>query len=180
MRSSYAWTMKSWQRSEWRLGFNSVYIELLEYMTCMKGLGFIRLWNLLQRVQDLFQFSCSCYNNWVLLHILQASTNNTDVIALGKPTFMGRNTKKFPIALVESSISQYGPAVLSATVELSDSVTGQRSVVPIRINLVPMKKVPVTTGKTYICSKNETTSVWSSAITCLVQQATISMFIQQL
>ena len=24
MRSSYAWTMKSWQRSEWRLGFNSV------------------------------------------------------------------------------------------------------------------------------------------------------------
>ena len=26
MRSSYAWTMKPWQRSEWRLGFNSVYL----------------------------------------------------------------------------------------------------------------------------------------------------------
>ena len=25
MRSSYAWTMKPWQRNEWRLGFNSVY-----------------------------------------------------------------------------------------------------------------------------------------------------------
>ena len=25
MRSSYAWTMKPWQQSEWRLGFNSVY-----------------------------------------------------------------------------------------------------------------------------------------------------------
>ena len=24
MRSGYAWTMKSWQRSEWRLGFNSI------------------------------------------------------------------------------------------------------------------------------------------------------------
>ena len=24
MRSSYAWTMKPWQRSEWRLGFNSL------------------------------------------------------------------------------------------------------------------------------------------------------------
>ena len=26
MRSSYAWTMKPWQRSEWRLGFNSVLV----------------------------------------------------------------------------------------------------------------------------------------------------------
>ena len=25
MRSSYAWTMKPWQRSKWHLGFNSVY-----------------------------------------------------------------------------------------------------------------------------------------------------------
>ena len=26
MRGSYAWTMKPWQRSEWRLGFNSVLV----------------------------------------------------------------------------------------------------------------------------------------------------------
>ena len=28
MRSGYAWTMKSWQRSEWRLGFHSVLVNL--------------------------------------------------------------------------------------------------------------------------------------------------------
>ena len=27
MRSGYAWTMRQWQRSEWRLGFNSVMYE---------------------------------------------------------------------------------------------------------------------------------------------------------
>ena len=27
MRSSYTWTMKPWQRSEWRLGFNSVLLN---------------------------------------------------------------------------------------------------------------------------------------------------------
>ena len=26
MRSSNAWAMKLWQRSEWRLGFNSVFL----------------------------------------------------------------------------------------------------------------------------------------------------------
>ena len=36
MRSSNAWTMKSWQRSEWRLGFNSVlcYHFDIQYELC--------------------------------------------------------------------------------------------------------------------------------------------------
>ena len=29
MRSGYAWTMKSWERSEWRLGFNSVLVMVV-------------------------------------------------------------------------------------------------------------------------------------------------------
>ena len=33
MRSSYAWTMKPWQRSEWRLGFNSVYSKMFPLRT---------------------------------------------------------------------------------------------------------------------------------------------------
>ena len=35
MRSSYTWTMKSWQRSEWRLGFNSVFnVQIGMYVLC--------------------------------------------------------------------------------------------------------------------------------------------------
>ncbi|XP_071512100.1 nuclear pore membrane glycoprotein 210-like [Diadema antillarum] len=68
---------------------------------------------------------------------VQASTNDTEVIALGKPYLQGK-TKKFPVALVDSSISQYGPAILHASVELSNTVTGQQIIVPIKINLVPV------------------------------------------
>ena len=32
MRSSYAWTMKPWQRSEWRLGFNSVLCSVIRVL----------------------------------------------------------------------------------------------------------------------------------------------------
>ena len=42
MRSGYAWTMKSWQRSEWRLGSNSVLfscIDKTKIVTLMNDLG---------------------------------------------------------------------------------------------------------------------------------------------
>ena len=35
MRSRYAWTRKSWQRSEWRLDFNSVLFTILKDICCL-------------------------------------------------------------------------------------------------------------------------------------------------
>ena len=49
MRCSYAWTMKSWQRSEWHLGFNSVLtmIVLLCHHTAHTQTRLTRRWFLL-------------------------------------------------------------------------------------------------------------------------------------
>ena len=62
MRSGYAWTMKSWQRSEWRLGFNSVYYTLRTVCTVETHcLGNIysnkRTWS----VYNMYNFISVCY-----------------------------------------------------------------------------------------------------------------------
>nr|XP_054758778.1 nuclear pore membrane glycoprotein 210-like isoform X1 [Lytechinus pictus] len=93
---------------------------------------------------------------------LQASTNDTDIIALGKPGYAGRTLKKFPVALVDSSLTQYGPAILHTTVELSNTVTGQRTVVPIKINLVPVKSVTAT-------AEEATVTGWSTVLHLFLQ-----------
>ena len=68
MRSGYAWTIKSWQRSEWRLGFNSVYmlvhdcvlfISHLVWSTIILGGANIHCVKLNAFIPPPFSYSCN-------------------------------------------------------------------------------------------------------------------------
>ena len=85
MRSGYAWTMKSWQRSEWRLGFNSVLHGMV--LQIMPGASFMDTEG--SEIMTRNYQSYIVYENWYECHIYPVTSFPSVTLAISPRLVLG-------------------------------------------------------------------------------------------
>ena len=66
----------------------------------------------------------------------------SQLLEVGKPFSSSSSSIHYPIRLVEKTIHQIGPVVTNAKAEVYNTLTGEKTVLPVHVNLVPLKEQP--------------------------------------
>ena len=87
--------------------------------------------------QSLLPFSKTC----------QVSVADGSLVEVAKHYSINANTLHYPIRLTDSAARQYGSVVLTTEIEFYDSLTGQKQVIPVGVNMVPLMEQAKSQGK---------------------------------
>ena len=76
----------------------------------------------------------------------------SQLLEVGKPYSTSASSIHYPIRLVEKTVTQMGPVVTNAKAEVYNTLTGEKTVLPVHVNLVPIKEQPQ--SKFVVCCKS--------------------------
>ncbi|XP_022099452.1 nuclear pore membrane glycoprotein 210-like isoform X2 [Acanthaster planci] len=76
------------------------------------------------------------------LKALRVTVADSQLIQVTKPYSVNAHTLHYPVQLVDAAQRQFDSVVKTTEVELYDSLTGQKSVIPVGVNLVPLVERP--------------------------------------
>ncbi len=66
------------------------------------------------------------------------SVADSSLIEVAKHYSINANTLHYPVRLADSAARQYGSVVMTTEIEFYDSLTGQKQVIPVGVNMVPL------------------------------------------
>ncbi|XP_071795697.1 nuclear pore membrane glycoprotein 210-like isoform X2 [Asterias amurensis] len=72
------------------------------------------------------------------LKAMRVSVADGSLVEVAKHYSINANTLHFPIRLTDSAARQYGSVVLTTEIEFYDSLTSQKQVIPVGVNMVPL------------------------------------------